>query len=67
MELAFGLIIRPRSIRKGFDATAELARVGYNVSDIGAALTAFLHFCPLTSRALRISAYVSNWPVLEVF
>ncbi|MBN06356.1 MAG: N-acetylmuramoyl-L-alanine amidase [Rhodospirillaceae bacterium] len=32
---------------KDFDATAELARVGYNVSHIGAALTAFQrHFCP---------------------
>mgnify|MGYP001342765759 FL=1 len=30
-----------------FDAVSELARVGYNVSDIGAALTAFQrHFCP---------------------
>jgi len=32
---------------KEFDAEAELARVGYDVSDIQAALTAFQrHFCP---------------------
>ena len=32
---------------KDFDAVAELARVGYDVSDIGSALTAFQrHFCP---------------------
>lgn len=32
---------------KEFDAKAELARVGYDVSDIQAALTAFQrHFCP---------------------
>ena len=33
--------------REDFDATAELARVGYDVSDTEAALTAFQrHFCP---------------------
>ena len=32
---------------KDFDAVSELARVGYNVADIGAALKAFQrHFCP---------------------
>ncbi len=46
--------------RKEFDAEAELARIGYDVSDIQAALTAFQrHFCPshITGVADRLTRH----------
>ena len=49
---------------KDFDAVSELARVGYNVSDIGAAFEAFQrHFCPSNITSVADTHTCQQLPV----